>query len=449
MGKGKKRAVKEKYSRKENMMGFLFILPAMIPLLVFWIIPIIWSGGLSFTDWDMMSENIHFMGLKNYTSLLKDPNFGKVLWNTLVFALGSTVPSIVIGLLVALAMNGARRGTGIYRTVIFAEKGVVEYLDDYIAADPDFDKDDIIDAFLDYCRDDEGHVYSLPAWGTTQVVYYRKDMFEEVGLDPDEVFATWQNVADAARKLQEHYSDVDDFFGFEPMSGIDCLMDMAYSNGASIVSEDEKTVTFNSDKFVEALETARQWINEEKIMGIHFGGDGWEYWYKTIDDVMQGRAGGYVGSSGDQGDLDFDIIAAHVQPGFNDHEPNPYVDPIAMAIVKKAPEEEKQAAFKWLTYLNKVGTKEFSIKTGYVPVRSSVKEDEEYKAYLEENPQALIPIEQAEIGRKKWVDPTGKVEQALSDACDLIEIENVPAKEALDEAAEIAQQALDEYWAAQ
>lgn len=120
MGKGKRKAVKEKYSRKENMMGFLFILPAMILLLVFWIIPIIWSGGLSFTDWDMMSENIHFMGLKNYTSLLKDPNFGKVLWNTLVFALGSTVPSIVIGLLVALAMNGARRGTGIYRTVIFA-----------------------------------------------------------------------------------------------------------------------------------------------------------------------------------------------------------------------------------------------------------------------------------------------------------------------------------------
>ena len=54
------------------------------------------------------------------------------------------------------------------------KKGVVEYLDDYIAADPDFDKDDIIDAFLDYCRDDEGHVYSLPAWGTTQVVYYGK-----------------------------------------------------------------------------------------------------------------------------------------------------------------------------------------------------------------------------------------------------------------------------------
>ena len=92
----------------------------------------------------------------------------------------------------------------------------------------------------------------------------------------------------------------------------------------------------------------------------------------------------------------------------------------------------------------------FSMSAGYVPVRSSVKEDEEYKAYLEKNPQALVPIEQAELGRRKWHDITGgDVMTALSDACDLIEIENVPAKEALDDAAVIAQQALDEYWANQ
>lgn len=116
----KSKMVKQKYSRKENIAGLVFILPAMIPLLIFWVIPVIWSGGLSFTDWDMMSERINFMGLKNYTSLLRDPKFGKVLWNTLVFAVGSTLPSIIIGLLVALAMNGTRKGTGIYRTVIFA-----------------------------------------------------------------------------------------------------------------------------------------------------------------------------------------------------------------------------------------------------------------------------------------------------------------------------------------
>lgn len=116
----KRKRVRIHYSRKENLMGFLFILPAMLPLLLFWILPVVFSGGLSFTDWDMMSENIRFMGIKNYTSLLKDPGFAKVLKNTLIFAVGSTIPTIILGMLIALVMNGARRGTDVYRTIIFA-----------------------------------------------------------------------------------------------------------------------------------------------------------------------------------------------------------------------------------------------------------------------------------------------------------------------------------------
>ena len=45
------------------------------------------------------------------------------------------------------------------------------------------------------------------------------------------------------------------------------------------------------------------------------------------------------------------------------------------------------------------------------------------------------------------LDPTGnEIYAALDDACDLVEIELVDAQEALDEAAEIAQKALDKYW---
>lgn len=116
----KKEKVKIHYSKKENLQGFLFILPAMIPLLVFWILPVLLSGALSFTDWDMMSEEIGFRGLKNYTSLLGDQKFMEAMKNTLVFAVGSTIPTIVFGMLIALAMDGARKGTNIYRTIIFA-----------------------------------------------------------------------------------------------------------------------------------------------------------------------------------------------------------------------------------------------------------------------------------------------------------------------------------------
>ena len=106
--------------KRENLTGILFIIPAMLPVLVFWILPVIFSGGLSFTNWDMMSEDIKFMGFKNYTSLLRDPNFGRVLKNTLVFAVGSTIPTIFLGMMIALVMDGASKGAGLYRTIIFA-----------------------------------------------------------------------------------------------------------------------------------------------------------------------------------------------------------------------------------------------------------------------------------------------------------------------------------------
>lgn len=108
------------YRNKESLAGILFVLPALIPLAVFWIGPVLYSFGLSFTDWDMMSPQINFVGFANYRSLLGQHDFGGILLNTLVFAVGSVVPSIVLGLLAALAVNGAKKGVGLYRAVMFA-----------------------------------------------------------------------------------------------------------------------------------------------------------------------------------------------------------------------------------------------------------------------------------------------------------------------------------------
>lgn len=331
----------------------------------------------------------------------------------------------------------------------FFEKGILAKLDDRIAANPDFKKDDLIPSFMEYCTSKDGEIMGLPVYGTTQIMYYRKDAFEKAGIDPEWAFKNWQNLAEAAAKMAVKENGQTVFYGWEPMSGSDNLIDAACSNGAQILSEDEKTVLISSPEFVEAWEAIRGWIHDDQIMGIHFGGEGWEYWYKTIDDVMQGRAAGYTGSSGDQGDLDFSIVAAHIQPGFNDHGPKPYADTVTCGLVANIDEKQAEAGFKWLTYLTGAeASGQFSMKTGYIPVRSSVVEDPAYKAYLQEHPQALVPIKQAEIARKQFIDPTGgKISTALGDACDLVEIENVPAAQALADAQAIAQAALDEYWA--
>jgi multiple sugar transport system permease protein len=105
---------------RENLTGWLFALPALAPLLVFWIFPVIYSFLISFTDWDMMSKSFKIMGLKNYFSLFRDPKFFKILANTLVFALGSMIPTIVLGFFIALLFCGRHRGPGIFRTLIFS-----------------------------------------------------------------------------------------------------------------------------------------------------------------------------------------------------------------------------------------------------------------------------------------------------------------------------------------
>lgn len=113
-------AKQRRLHQNENWTAFWFVLPALAPLVAFWIMPLILSLLLSFTNWDMISPVFKIVGLRNYLSLLKTPTFMKVLGNTLTFAAGSTIPTLVLGLLMALALSAARKGMGLYRTILFS-----------------------------------------------------------------------------------------------------------------------------------------------------------------------------------------------------------------------------------------------------------------------------------------------------------------------------------------
>jgi multiple sugar transport system substrate-binding protein len=337
----------------------------------------------------------------------------------------------------------------VYVLDTFARRGIIAPLDSYINADPGFNKEDFVPSFLSYCYSEKDKIIALLAYGTTQVMYYRPDAFREAGIEPGEAFKNWQSLAAAAAKMTRRDKSGVAFYGWELMWGSSNMMDIAYSNGARHLSGDRRTALLNTPEWVDSWEAVRRWLHDDQMFGIHYGGDGWEYWYKTIDDVMQGRAAGYVGSSGDQGDLDFNIVAAHVQPGYEDNPPRPYAESLALVTMNGAEAAQKEAAFRWMNYFTSAAvTANFSMRTGYIPVRLSCIETPKYKAYTDLNPQALVPLKQAEFARKSFLDFTGgKIDTAVEDACDLVQIENVPAAVALEEAQRIAQAALDEYWA--
>lgn len=325
-------------------------------------------------------------------------------------------------------------------------KELLECLDLFIEKDMTFHKEDFIDVFYNQGVNEGGDTFAVPIYGTTQVMYYNIDAFKKANVNANEI-KTWQDLAEVARKITVKEGDKVSFYGWEPMYSEDNLMDIAFSNGGSVFSEDGKTVTINEKAWVEAWDSVRTWIHEEEIMRIHFGGQGWQYWYDTMDDVLQDRAGGYTGSSGDQADLDFTKVAAMEQPGFGENPSAPVARALQLVMPKNENEQEKQGGYEFMKFFTEAKNQAtWSMQTGYVPVRKSTQEEAAYIAYTKEKPQALVPLSQSMHASVLPIDPTGgKVYDAIKIAADKVEIENVSAKDALDEAQKTAQKALDEY----
>ena len=97
---------------------FLFLAPALIGIVVFIIIPIFCSFGLSFFTWDLLNAP-KFIGLENYISLFKEDLFSKILVNTIVFAISTSVFAVIIPLLLAHILNSKIRGSEFFKTAYF------------------------------------------------------------------------------------------------------------------------------------------------------------------------------------------------------------------------------------------------------------------------------------------------------------------------------------------
>lgn len=320
-------------------------------------------------------------------------------------------------------------------------KGVLRDLTPMVK-DTSFNNNDFLPVFT---KNDtiKGDTYAVPAYGTTQIMYYNQKLYKQAGVDPKQAFSSWENLATASKDVKTKDKLAN---GHMIMWGADNLVDMALSNGGSFLSADGKKVDINSKAWVQSWDFARKQIFDTKNMGTITGGQGWTYWYKTIDTVMHNQASSYTGSSGDRANLDFSYINALPQPGMNGNPAKPIALALSMAIPKTANDAQAKAAFQWIKYFtNKEQQATWSEKIGYVPVRKSVADDAEYKKFITANPYANIAFKQSENASPEFIDPTnGKILAALKKAADEVEIQNVPAKQALDEAEKTAQAALDQ-----
>ena len=105
--------------KKEGLLGWLFVAPAFIHLLVFALIPMGYALYLSFFKIHLVRDERHFVGGFNYKYIFGDEMFWNAMWNTARYSLLSVSIGMAIGLGVALLVNQRLRGVTIFRTLYY------------------------------------------------------------------------------------------------------------------------------------------------------------------------------------------------------------------------------------------------------------------------------------------------------------------------------------------
>ena len=106
-------------SKRRARAGRLFVAPNLTAVAVFMLFPLGFSLYMSFHNWDVFTP-AKFVGLANYRSLFADdPLFSIALRNTVVYTVGTVVPTVLISLAVAGVLNRKIKGIGYFERLSF------------------------------------------------------------------------------------------------------------------------------------------------------------------------------------------------------------------------------------------------------------------------------------------------------------------------------------------
>ncbi|TYB57454.1 sugar ABC transporter permease [Nonomuraea sp. PA05] len=94
-------------SLAERVAPYAYIAPFFLLFAVFGLFPLLFTFYIALFDWNPIGEHV-FIGFDNFSRLLADPRFWNAAWNTISIWLLSTVPQLLVALVLAHLLNHAR-----------------------------------------------------------------------------------------------------------------------------------------------------------------------------------------------------------------------------------------------------------------------------------------------------------------------------------------------------
>src|SRR3984893_11392756 len=105
---------------RRNLTGYLFIAPWLFAFLAFTAIPITASAFLAFTNYNVLSPNLSWVGPDNFGAMLQDQRYWRAVRATFLYAFAAVPLKLLFALGLAMLLNNARRGVYAYRAAYYA-----------------------------------------------------------------------------------------------------------------------------------------------------------------------------------------------------------------------------------------------------------------------------------------------------------------------------------------
>lgn len=293
----------------------------------------------------------------------------------------------------------------------------------------------------------DGKVYGIPFQRSTIVMYYNKDAFKEVGLDPDNPPATWDEMVQTAKQLTKRdvSGNVVRWGLHVPSSGYPYWMFQAFAmqNNQVLMNDAGDEVFFNHPDVVQSLEFWRSLSHGHEVMP-----KGVIDWGTLRQKFLEGSTAMMWHSTGNltpvrnEASFDFGVamLPAQKRRGSPTGGGNFYV-------FKQASAEERQAALRfirWMTAPEQAA--KWSIATGYMGVRPDAYQTPALSKYVQGFPAAAVARDQLEFATAEFSTyETARVKKYLDDAIQAVLSDQSPPQQALDGAQAAASRVLRAY----
>lgn len=274
-----------------------------------------------------------------------------------------------------------------------AEAGVLEPLDRY----PDAARFDIVPELGQqgsWVGGAERPIVALPFNRSTPIAYLNGALFERARRRAPE---TWEELRDTAQALTVRRGGVTAQYGFG------CPIDWWFwvalvgQAGGNVVEPDGR-LSLGGDAGVRALELWQTLVTRDRSMKPPPGRD-YNAWEQTNQDFLAGRVAMIWTSTAFLKYLEenarFPVVAAPLPRGVRRAVPTGGTHWI---ILKDAPEAEKAAAFRFLTFMHATAQAvDWAKRTGYIPVTTSAIQELERDGYYARHPNDRVTVEQLAV----------------------------------------------------